>query len=79
MLKKSYSRKGRSCRVTFTLPATVNAEQAHLCGEFNDWDLNARPMKSSRMAALAPPSAYLPAVPVAFVTCWWPSANETAG
>ena len=45
MLKKNYSKTGNICRVTFRLPAEVESEQAHLCGEFNDWDATATPMK----------------------------------
>ncbi len=45
MLKKNYSKNGNTCRVTFKLPADVNAEQVHLCGEFNDWSPTKHPMK----------------------------------
>ena len=45
MLKKSYTKTGRVCRVTFRLPAEVNAESATLCGEFNKWDQTVNPMK----------------------------------
>ena len=45
MIKKAYSKTGRSCRVTFELPPEVNAETACLCGEFNKWDPTAHPMK----------------------------------
>lgn len=45
MLKKSYSKTGTKCRVTFKLPAEVNAESAALVGEFNEWDEEATPMK----------------------------------
>ncbi len=45
MLKKSYTNTGNSCRVTFKLPADVNAEAAHLCGEFNEWSPTKHPMK----------------------------------
>jgi 1,4-alpha-glucan branching enzyme len=45
MPKKSYSKTGKVCRVTFRLPAEVGAEQAALCGEFNEWDAEANPMK----------------------------------
>ena len=45
MLKKSYSKTGTSCRVTFKLPADVEAETAVLCGDFNDWDKSTHPMK----------------------------------
>ncbi len=44
MLKKSYLKNG-NCRVTFSLPAKVDAESASLCGAFNKWDKNAHPMK----------------------------------
>jgi len=45
MLKKNYSKTGKSCRVTFKLPAEVKAESVILCGDFNDWDENSNPMK----------------------------------
>lgn len=45
MIKKTYSKTGRSSRVTFELPPEVNAETAYLCGEFNEWDETAHPMK----------------------------------
>jgi len=45
MLRKTYSKTGRLCRVTFDIPAEVNAETAFLCGEFNEWDPAAHPMK----------------------------------
>jgi 1,4-alpha-glucan branching enzyme len=48
MIKKSYSKTGRSCRVTFDLPPEVDAQTACVCGEFNDWDENSHPMKRRR-------------------------------
>ena len=45
MPKKSYTRTGRSCRVTFYLPAEVGASSVSLCGEFNSWDPAAHPMR----------------------------------
>jgi 1,4-alpha-glucan branching enzyme len=45
MLKKSYSKTGRSCRVTFDLPTGINANTATLCGDFNAWNPEANPMK----------------------------------
>ena len=48
MLKKEYTKTGRSCRVTFNLPAEVNAQTACLCGEFNDWDQSSHPMKRAK-------------------------------
>ncbi len=40
MIKKSYSKTGRSCKVTFELPPDVNAEKATICGDFNEWNGN---------------------------------------
>ena len=45
MLKKSYSKTGSKCRVTFKLPSDVEAETAVLCGDFNEWDAEETPMK----------------------------------
>jgi 1,4-alpha-glucan branching enzyme len=45
MIKKAYTKTGRSCRVTFELSPEVNAQTAYLCGEFNDWDKTSHPMK----------------------------------
>lgn len=45
MLKKNYTKTRTSCRVTFKLPADVEAKTAALCGDFNAWDESADPMK----------------------------------
>ncbi|HUV26307.1 MAG TPA: isoamylase early set domain-containing protein [Anaerolineales bacterium] len=45
MPKKDFTKTGRSCRVTFELPAEVNAQKAVLCGEFNQWSQSSHPMK----------------------------------
>lgn len=45
MLRKSYSKTGDYCRVTFKLPVEVKAETAVLCGDFNDWNEDSHPMK----------------------------------
>lgn len=45
MPKKSYSKTGQVCRVTFRLPAEIDAKEVALCGEFNDWNAEANPMK----------------------------------
>jgi 1,4-alpha-glucan branching enzyme len=37
MVKKTYSKGRRSCRVTFEMPADVGASEVALVGEFNDW------------------------------------------
>jgi 1,4-alpha-glucan branching enzyme len=45
MLKKSYSKTGRVCRVTFKLAADVDVEEVALCGDFNEWNENLNPMR----------------------------------
>ncbi len=45
MLKKSYTKTGKKCRVTFKYPNEEQSETAVLAGEFNDWSLEAHPMK----------------------------------
>jgi len=44
-MKKAYTKTGRSCRVTFEVPAQVDANTVSLCGEFNEWDATRHPMK----------------------------------
>ena len=44
MLKKTYKSNGK-CQVTFRLSAEANAKKASLCGEFNDWEKDAKPMR----------------------------------
>jgi 1,4-alpha-glucan branching enzyme len=44
-MKKTYSKTGSSCRVTFEIPSEVVADTAVLCGDFNGWDPNKHPMK----------------------------------
>jgi 1,4-alpha-glucan branching enzyme len=45
MLRKNYSRSDKICRVTFSLPAEVEAKNVALCGDFNGWDNNDYIMK----------------------------------
>ncbi len=45
MLKKTYSKTGQNCRITFTLPPDIGSETALLCGDFTDWQAQAKPMK----------------------------------
>jgi len=46
-LKKTYSEKKPSCRVTFKLTKVDagNASRVNLAGDFNDWDRESIPMK----------------------------------
>jgi 1,4-alpha-glucan branching enzyme len=63
-VKKTYSKNGKTCRVTFSLPAEVGAEVVALCGEFNDWDQSKHPLKRrkdgsfSTTISLKPGSTY---------------------
>jgi 1,4-alpha-glucan branching enzyme len=45
MLRKSYTKTAKKCRVTFKYPNEENFKTAALAGEFNDWSLEASPMK----------------------------------
>ena len=45
MLKKSYSKSGTVCRVTFKYENEEQAASGVLAGEFNDWSLSETPMK----------------------------------
>ncbi|MFH1680285.1 MAG: isoamylase early set domain-containing protein [Candidatus Eisenbacteria bacterium] len=47
-MKKIYSTKGQTCKVTFDLPSEIKARSASLCGEFNGWDPVKNPMKRKR-------------------------------
>lgn len=53
MLKKSYSKSGKSCRVTFKIPAELGAEKACVLGEWNDWDVEVNPMTKRKDGSLS--------------------------
>ena len=42
--KKTYGKNKRSCRVTFELPADVQAQSASLVGDFNGWSQDSHPL-----------------------------------
>lgn len=46
-MKKQYLKSQNVCKVTFRLskPEARGASEAHLVGDFNDWDVSAMPMK----------------------------------
>lgn len=52
-MEKTYSPKGRSCKVTFDLPAEVGAKKAAVCGDFNGWDAVKTPMKRRKDGSFA--------------------------
>ncbi|MHC4471196.1 MAG: isoamylase early set domain-containing protein [Planctomycetota bacterium] len=37
MVKKTFSKTGRTCLVTFTVPRDIRAQKVDLCAEFNGW------------------------------------------
>jgi 1,4-alpha-glucan branching enzyme len=45
MLKKRYIADNTICKVTFILPATIEARTATVVGDFNNWDKDATPME----------------------------------
>ena len=45
MINKKYSPKGKSCKVTFELPADVATDQVAVLGEFNNWNTEENTMK----------------------------------
>ncbi|WP_028581164.1 isoamylase early set domain-containing protein [Desulfogranum japonicum] len=45
MLKKSYSKTGKICRVTFKYVNEEGAESVALAGDFNAWSTDSTPMK----------------------------------
>lgn len=45
MIKKTYTKTGSSCRVTFTVPPEMDAETVYLCGDFNQWNRTSHPLK----------------------------------
>ena len=47
-MKKSYTKSGNSCRVTFEVPADLGAETVTVVGEFNQWDKEAHPLKKRK-------------------------------
>lgn len=53
MIKKSYSKNGKTCRVTFVIPAGSGAEQAFLCGDFTEWEKTCVPMKQRKDSSFA--------------------------
>jgi 1,4-alpha-glucan branching enzyme len=66
MLKKTYAKGGKSCRVTFKLPAEIaaDAKDVNLVGAFNEWDESAHTLKRrkdgsfSTTVSLAPGQSY---------------------
>ena len=47
-MRKTYSKSGENCRVTFELPTEVKAKKVVLCGDFNDWDKTRHKLKQRK-------------------------------
>ena len=45
MPEKEFNPEGNTFKVTFALPAEVQAESACLCGDFNEWDQSTHPLE----------------------------------
>jgi 1,4-alpha-glucan branching enzyme len=64
MIRKSYSKGGTRCLVTFTVPPKVEANAVHLCGNFNEWNESEHPLtrrkdgRFSRSVSLRPGRDY---------------------
>lgn len=54
-LKKNYLKGKNVCKVTFTLPtqAVKEARKVFLVGEFNEWSIQATPMKKQKDGSFA--------------------------
>ena len=44
MIIKKYSKDGKTCAVTFVLPAQIKAKTVHLYGDFTDWEKSPKSM-----------------------------------
>lgn len=47
-MKKTLSKSGGTCRVTFELPAEVGAKTVSVVGDFNNWDKQSHPLTARR-------------------------------
>jgi 1,4-alpha-glucan branching enzyme len=48
MLTKKFVKSKSVCKVTFQLPQNIEARQASVAGDFNNWDTGAAPLKKSK-------------------------------
>jgi 1,4-alpha-glucan branching enzyme len=48
MISKQYLKSRPVCKVTFTLPDTIEARSVSVVGSFNDWDPDANPLRKQK-------------------------------
>ncbi|GIK61843.1 MAG: 1,4-alpha-glucan-branching protein [Ignavibacteriota bacterium] len=48
MIKKDYSKDGKTCKVTFIIPSDIDAQSACVCGDFNNWDLKSSSLQKDK-------------------------------
>ena len=48
MLTKKFLKAKPVCKVTFQLPQNIEAKQASVAGDFNNWDTSAAPLKKTK-------------------------------
>ncbi len=48
MLKKQYLKTKPLCKVTFTLPESIHADNVYLVGDFNEWHETQTPMSKHK-------------------------------
>lgn len=53
MLSKSYAKNGKTCKVTFKIPAELGAESGAVLGEFNDWQSEANLLTKRKDGSLS--------------------------
>jgi 1,4-alpha-glucan branching enzyme len=52
MLTKSYAKNGKTCKVTFKIPAELGAQSGAVLGEFNDWQGESHPLTKRKDGSL---------------------------
>ena len=63
MIKKTYSKTGKHCRVTFKIAPGAEAQSAAICGDFNNWDQCSKLMRKTTTGAF-------------FITCSLPAGQS---
>lgn len=48
MIEKKFLKSKPVCQATFYLPEAIEAKEASIVGEFNDWDEGANPLRKTK-------------------------------